>query len=221
MDLFRPVDLYCERQGPEFWAEPLNFLSNGAFLIAAAYFCLRHWRQVSRHWQLQLLLALLTAVGIGSGLFHSFAQLWSQLADVIPIGLLVVFYIICYYRYVESWGPAKVLFGVLVFLVMTAVFALAVPKGWFNGSQTYFPVLINLLFMGKTHQDSNARPLVFAAAATFFLALMARSVDMAMCEVLSVGTHYVWHTLCAITIYLMLTLLIRDRAFRGDVGQSN
>lgn len=27
--------IYCERTGSEFWAEPLNALTNGAFLLAA------------------------------------------------------------------------------------------------------------------------------------------------------------------------------------------
>jgi len=30
------IDLYCERLGPEFWAEPINALTNGAVLYLAA-----------------------------------------------------------------------------------------------------------------------------------------------------------------------------------------
>jgi hypothetical protein len=30
-----PVDLYCERTDPSFWAEPINALSNLSFLLAA------------------------------------------------------------------------------------------------------------------------------------------------------------------------------------------
>jgi hypothetical protein len=30
-----PIDLYCERVSPSFWAEPVNAVSNLAFLIAA------------------------------------------------------------------------------------------------------------------------------------------------------------------------------------------
>ncbi len=36
MDWFEPVRAYCERGGPEFWAEPANALSNAGFLLAAA-----------------------------------------------------------------------------------------------------------------------------------------------------------------------------------------
>ena len=35
MDWTAQIDGYCERLGPGFWAEPLNALTNLAFLIAA------------------------------------------------------------------------------------------------------------------------------------------------------------------------------------------
>jgi hypothetical protein len=39
-----PVDIYCERTDPSFWAEPVNALTNIAFLLAAALaFCA--WRR--------------------------------------------------------------------------------------------------------------------------------------------------------------------------------
>ncbi len=34
MGWFEPVMAYCERTGPDFWAEPLNAASNVAFLAA-------------------------------------------------------------------------------------------------------------------------------------------------------------------------------------------
>ena len=37
MDWMAPLDGYCERLGPGLWAEPLNFLSNAAFLVAAIW----------------------------------------------------------------------------------------------------------------------------------------------------------------------------------------
>ncbi|MFT2588559.1 hypothetical protein ACMWPQ_29155, partial [Escherichia coli] len=35
--LLAPVDLYCERLSTAFWAEPVNALSNLAFLLAAYF----------------------------------------------------------------------------------------------------------------------------------------------------------------------------------------
>ena len=35
MDLMQAIDGYCERTGPEYWSEPVNAVTNAAFLIAA------------------------------------------------------------------------------------------------------------------------------------------------------------------------------------------
>ena len=44
MDWFRAVNGYCERTDASYWSEPLNALTNAAFLIAAAL-C---WRITAR-----------------------------------------------------------------------------------------------------------------------------------------------------------------------------
>lgn len=85
MDLWRSVDLYCERTGPEFWSEPVNALSNVAFIVAAALIG-RHARARGEvapdAW---LLAALVALVGAGSFLFHTLATVWAGWLDVIFI----------------------------------------------------------------------------------------------------------------------------------------
>ena len=44
-NLLRHVDLYCERTGPEYWAEPLNALSNLAFIAAGLWFLVKFRRE--------------------------------------------------------------------------------------------------------------------------------------------------------------------------------
>ena len=91
MDWSAQIDSYCERLGPGFWAEPVNAVSNAAFLIAA--FIL--WRKL-RGQGLPLamgLVGILAAIGIGSFLFHSFATRWAALADVLPILIYILVYI--------------------------------------------------------------------------------------------------------------------------------
>ena len=37
MDLTRAIDIYCERIDTAFWAEPVNAVTNLAFILAALY----------------------------------------------------------------------------------------------------------------------------------------------------------------------------------------
>ena len=81
MDWTAAVDAYCERVGPAFWAEPVNALTNAAFLVAA-FWALRQWkRQPLRDGATLVLILVVALVGIGSFLFHTLATRWAGLAD--------------------------------------------------------------------------------------------------------------------------------------------
>ncbi len=84
MDWSQPIDLYCERTDAAFWSEPVNAVSNVAFLIAAAAAFVR-WRRGDRgDWPALALIGVVTAVGIGSFTFHTVATRGAVLADVDP-----------------------------------------------------------------------------------------------------------------------------------------
>ena len=73
MDLSAPVDLYCERLGPGLFAEPLNALSNLAFLGASAWLLLLRPGADSSPWYGRVLAVLLFLIGLASLSFHLFA----------------------------------------------------------------------------------------------------------------------------------------------------
>ena len=74
-----PIDLYCERVTPSFWAEPVNALSNMAFLIAA-YAAFDLWRREGKDDPAILaLIVVVTVVGLGSFSFHTMATRGTRL----------------------------------------------------------------------------------------------------------------------------------------------
>ena len=79
---------YCERGDPGFWAEPVNALTNAAFPIAAGLAA----RRARGDGAVLALAAVTVVVGIGSFLFHTLANRWSMLADVIPIAVFIYGY---------------------------------------------------------------------------------------------------------------------------------
>ena len=81
MDWNAQVDGYCERLAPGLWAEPWNAVTNLAFVLAAIWV----WRR-GGDVPVRVLAAILFVIGIGSGLFHTFATRWAGVADVLPIG---------------------------------------------------------------------------------------------------------------------------------------
>lgn len=71
---------YCERTGPGLWAEPLNAVSNLAFVVAAVV-VLRRLRRIAAPAApvsvVVLLVGLLPVIGVGSFIFHTVAG-WTR-----------------------------------------------------------------------------------------------------------------------------------------------
>src|SRR3972149_2257051 len=80
-----PIDLYCERLGPSFWAEPVNALTNVAFFVAA-WAAFRLWqREGNGDHAILALILVVAAVGLGSLAFHTRATRGAMLLDGVPI----------------------------------------------------------------------------------------------------------------------------------------
>lgn len=217
MDWFAPLDLYCERTGPGLLAEPLNALSNAAFLLAALI-ASRETRKASRDDAfLWVLIALVAVIGAGSTAFHTFANHWSRIADVAPITAFIhAFFLYAMRRFVGlRWCLA--IAATALFFVASYAFAKAVPEDALNGSVGYLPAFAALIGLGgylAVRQHGAGRWLL-AAAAVFLVALTFRTIDQMACAALPSGTHWIWHTLNAVVLYLALASAVR---FGGPNG---
>lgn len=192
------LDLYCERLGPDLLAEPLNALTNLAFLYAA----LRVWRAAGPRLDVRLLAALLAAIGLGSALFHTFATPLAQLCDVLPIALLQLLYLHLYLRRVVSVGPYATAAWLALYVLALAWASRTAMV--LNGSLAYSPAALVLVILGMLHYRLRARGEVLIAALLFMVSLLARSVDLALCAQWPLGTHFLWHLMNAVVLAVLL-----------------
>ncbi|WP_279480703.1 ceramidase domain-containing protein [Aureimonas sp. SK2] len=210
MDWFAPIDAYCERLGPGLWAEPVNALTNAAFIAGAAY-AFAEWRRHPKRDGITLAFILLVAViGTGSLLFHTFANGWSLLADVLPIAVFIYgFFALALFRFL-GLRPALAIVGTIGFAVLAqGVERLAGP--WLGSSASYLPALLALGGIGTmlAMRCHGAGRWLLAAAAVFTLSLTLRTLDGPLCPRLGLGTHFLWHMLNAATLTLCLLAAIR------------
>ena len=121
MDWFTPIDIYCERVGTAFWAEPLNAISNISFILAAIW----GWVEARRRDRLDLmtgiLILLAAMIGVGSFLFHTYANVWSSLTDVVPIWTFVFLFVLVAMRRVAGVNPGKIGIGIAIVLAVVAI----------------------------------------------------------------------------------------------------
>lgn len=225
MEWFAPIDIYCERTGPEIWSEPLNAISNASFLLAAIW---AYWTAKQRdvlNWTISSAIILVALISVGSFLFHTQANVWSELADVIPIWTFVVWFVILSIHYQTGRKNLKrttgivvgsiAFVGVIIWMIGSDVTTdpnIAEAGDGLNGSSQYAPAILALFVFAIIMQlkKSAGRWWVLAAAIAFTVSLTFRTVDLWVCPSLAIGTHFVWHLLNGLMIALLLQGLIRN-----------
>ncbi|WP_407524013.1 hypothetical protein [Methylobacterium oryzisoli] len=224
MDWWEPVRAYCERTGTGFWDEPLNALSNGAFLIAAALLLAQERRAMAPDPVARALAGLVGVIGIGSFLFHTLAVRWAELADVLPIALFIHAYFFVALHRLLGFRAGVALGLTLAFAGAAAGFEPALsalagrPLGPpTNDSIAYAPAFLALLGIGAvlragTPAQGRAGTALFGIAGLFLVSLTARTLDPVLCPVLPTGTHLVWHLLNAGVLYGLVRTASRFRA---------
>ena len=219
MDWTAQVDGYCERTDFTIWAEPLNAATNLAFLAAAA---VMWWRVRGQGMPLAVLLAaLLAAIGIGSGLFHTFATRWAGLADVLPIGLFILAYVYAANRHYWGWPVWGAALGTAAFVpYAAATIPLFQALPFFGISAAYWPVPV-LIFayaaLLRRRAPQTARGLAIGAG-ILCLSLVLRSLDQPLCATIPIGTHLWWHLLNGAMLGWMIEVYRRHMvAARGGV----
>lgn len=208
------IDIYCERTVPGLWSEPINALTNLAFVASALLLgriLLAGGAAARRDPVPWMFAGLVLVIGIGSGLFHTFARRWALLADVIPIAIFILLYVwfaIRRFAGGSAWAAGGGVAAVL------AIAALVPPLTGFRGG-SYVAALLAMILIGGwlvRARRHPAGPALLWTAALFAVSLAFRTADAPVCQAFPAGTHFVWHLLNATVLFLVTRTLIRHGA---------
>jgi hypothetical protein len=205
---------YCERLTSDFWAEPVNAVTNIAFIIAAILLVpklLRSPKNKTKPLDLALLIILIAAIGIGSFLWHTIPGPVTEWADNIPILLFISFYLLSFlYRIAElkttiilAWFVSYHIFNIGIQYLFSA--------DTLNGSIFYLPTLITLIFITlyTLYTRYPFSSYFIKAVIIFTISLVFRTIDFSVCETFSIGTHFIWHIMNAYVLYILTLALIK------------
>ncbi|MEM9438384.1 MAG: ceramidase domain-containing protein [Pseudomonadota bacterium] len=210
MDWTEQFDGYCERTDFTYWSEPINAITNAAFLIAAFIM----WRRVRGEALpiANLLILILTAIGIGSYLFHTHATVWAVTADVVPIGLFILLYLFAVGLHFLRWPLWRALLLTAAFVPFAALVVPLIDRlPFFSISNFYWTVPILLLAFAPLVARQNvatARGMLIGAA-ILTLSISLRSVDEIICEAVPLGSHFLWHILNGVMLGWMIEVYRR------------
>jgi len=218
------IDFYCERLAPGLWAEPVNAITNAAFVAAgiAAIAAIR--RNGNNDPMATALAANAILIGIGSFLFHTFATGWARLADTLPIQLFILAYFGAALRRFAGLGRWWSALAAIAFFAASILFtsgARRVLGGALNWSEMYLPALLAIFGIGGwlAQRGHPAGRTLIAAGGLFAVSVAFRSIDMTLCPTFPLGTHFLWHLLNAAVIGMLLAAFIA--AATPNLGPGN
>ncbi len=203
---------YCERLSTG--AEPVNTLSNVAFLLVTAY---AYWRMMpvspahnsseadrNRRFLHPLLAALPLVIAMGSALFHWRPSITTQVFDLLPIALFA-----CLAAHLIMRDCLRISQRYTTTILAAWIIASVFMARWptvLAGSLFYLPAV---LLMGglAIYSQGWIKSRLWLLTGLFTAALGSRAADLPWCQQLPGGTHVYWHLLAATASLLCLQLI--------------
>jgi len=212
INLNTSIDIYCERVSSDFFAEPINFLSNIAFIIAF-YILLRRLKDLSfsdnSHKRYTTILTyLILLIGLGSFLFHAFGKLWSAIADTLPIMMFILIYLYIAVRFYLKQNNFVAAAALIIFLSLNVFLEYAGIEEISSYLTALFAMLIISALSLMRKEIAISRGL-FNASLIFMISITFRQLDAFTCYYIPFGTHLIWHILNAILLYSLVFLFIK------------
>jgi hypothetical protein len=224
-DLARSVNHYCERRSPDWDAEPVNAISNVAFLVAAfvAWDLQRRRPNLEFAGAIRALCIVTAIVGVGSASFHTLATRWAEWADVIPILVFMLIYCWLILTVFFRWPTSLKALATFLFFAVTFYLESDEFETILWGGAMYLPTLFLMLVAGVVilRRDVQAGLSFFTAAVLFVISFAARTLDQPLCREIPIGTHYFWHIFNAAVLYLLIRTLILHTPKRAPTRPVN
>lgn len=217
MLLMNPLDLtYCETSSWLYMAQPWNTISNGLFFIIAfvLYYQIKQTDKAQDK-SFTAVIASIALIGACSTFWHATMYPWALLVDIFGIIVFTIAYI--YYVGLKQlsfsfWQST----GTLIAVIALCVFAMKLTDGLPQRSGAFIPLSL-LFFVAaiKLWKNSKQNSLyLIGAGGTMALAIVARVIDVSVCDYIPVGTHFLWHGLTAVTTYCLMMPVLRSLSYR-------
>lgn len=214
LPLDKYIDLHCERLQDGWFEEPFNTLSNLTFFVVA-FLLYRNHKNLRLPFLAKFFIGIILVIGTGSMIFHSSARFWGALSDSIPIAIFAVTYVFAFARHIlRTWWIAGFL---VVAAYITTYFGVRymylgdirgkMPDGYVSMiPSVYFMAGLTLLLYALKNSSALAflKITLIAGLAVFF-----RTIDLMICIDFPIGSHFLWHMLASVMVYMMVAELIR------------
>jgi hypothetical protein len=214
--ILEPIYLYCGRTGSGLWEEPLSLVASFAFVAVAV----QVWRSAGELRLLRVMAGLIFLLWPAGLWLHFLPSPLAVGADIGPILLLVL---TCFYGVNRDMvGLSRSMAAVCTLLILpfaaVSLPLIALLHGA-AGSAAYVPLPVLLLGYAavlRPERPDTARGLL-QAALIMVVAIVARAVDLPLCGVWPLGTHFLWILGTAVLLWY-LARVYRRHMLAGLAG---
>ena len=219
MDIYRYIDVNCERTQDGLFDEPLNSLT-GLSYIVVAYMLYRILRTMpQKPFLLKFMIGICVFISIGSVIFHTSARMWGALLDSLPIAIFAVVYMFAMMRHLLGLRWYGILAMMAAFVYANILFKYMVIRaadGYISILPTLGFIALITAYMWLTKKPSRKSFLLVTLVSG--IAVYFRILDRDICATFPAGTHFVWHLLMAVVIYNLNAELFRNYRFPSKRG---
>lgn len=217
---FSYIDAYCERIN--FNAEPLNVITNLAFIIAGVILLKKLFStsQIKlRNFDLIFLSLTIIVIGFGSAAYHYRPNEFTLNLDVLPIAVYIHVFLLSLLFRVFNLNILKALFFFFIFIGAGIISEIYLDREILNGTIMYIPTYIALILIIVAFkvQKYSQYKYTFNTAIIWTFSLVFRTIDMESCDLtFGLGTHTLWHILNAIVLYRLVMVLLAGKLHNKD-----
>ena len=194
---------YCERilDGP--YGEPINSFTNIFFLIISILLVKDSLKQKEILFPLVVLF-----IGLSSFAFHTFP---TKLNGALDVFFIVLFMIVYSYKIYKNKLGFNIFFSSIatIFFIIFSYYLGFYLSNFFIGVSSYYIVIVLHLFLlsylfKKKLKSYKSLIYLYFATIIFIISLFFRFLDQIICPYFDKGTHFLWHILNSIVLYLLI-----------------
>ena len=205
--------VYCEQPYFSGFFEPLNTITNLLFVLAGILLIIQQKKINKLDFKAIYLSVLLMIIGIGSFLWHFYRTDFTLLIDSIPIGIFILSYLYFYLTKIISNISLNIILYIFFYLYIIILSYILKNLNntliFGNGGLGYI-VAISYFLLLQIYNYFNYRKIIKNSAFISFIFLISiffRQIDLIVCNKIGIGTHFIWHILNSIVLYLFVRLL--------------
>ena len=195
-----PNITYCENFDFFGISQPFNVFSNLSFFAVCMLAIARMAVKGYLYGHNIILIGLIWAIGVSSTIWHiNLEKVW-LFFDIMSIIFfifafqLVLFYIVYRFNFFVSFAIAT------AFLVLSWWGKSVIGELMPQASGGFVPLVIFLAGLAIYERSRT----YMIALIYFVVALVARMIDVPTCSLTIIGTHFLWHSFCAVTVLYAL-----------------